>query len=191
MTDLWRLPTALTVGGKAYAIHADFRDILEIFSYMQDESLPEFIRWSIALRLFYREEIPACHWQEAMDRLADFLCAGRESRQGPKLLDWEQDAPLIVADINRVAGQEIRALPFVHWWTFLAWFHAIGEGQLSTVVSIRDKLHRGKKLEEGEQAFYRANKTLVDIKKTYTPEELAEKERLTALVFSKKRSPKK
>lgn len=119
-----------------------------------------------------------------MQWLADFICCGaREQEQpGRKLLDWEQDAPMIVAEVNKAAGQEVRVLPFVHWWTFLGWFHAIGEGQLSTVVAIRDKLRRGKKLEQWEKDFYRENKHRVELRKRYTPEELAEQARLQKLL---------
>ena len=70
---------------------------------------------------------------------------------------------MIVADVNKVACQEIRQLPFVHWWTFLAWFHGIGEGQLSTVVALRQKRLEGKPLTEWEQDFYRRNKDVVDL----------------------------
>lgn len=184
MTGVWALPTETVIGGKAYSIHADYRDILEIFSYLEDPDLPEYLRWQIALALFYEGEIPAKHQQEAMEYLSTFInCGGQEeAKPGPKLLDWEQDALTIVADVNKVAGQEIRALPFVHWWTFIAWFHAIGEGQLSTIVSIRDKLRRGKKLEQWEKDFYRENKARVDLKKRYSAEELAEQERLRQLL---------
>lgn len=54
--------------------------------------------------------------------------------------------------------------------------------QLSTLVSIRDKLRRGKKLEKWEQEFYRENKDRVDLKTKYTPDELAEQERLKKLL---------
>ena len=53
MTDLWRLPTTAEFGGKTYAIHGDFRDILEILSYFADPELPEYLRWEIVLALFY------------------------------------------------------------------------------------------------------------------------------------------
>ena len=89
---------------------------------------------------------------------------------------------MIVADVNKVAGTEIRALPFLHWWTFVSYFNAIGEGQLSTLVSIREKLRKGKKLEKREQEYYRKNKDKVDLKKRYSAEELAEQERLKKLL---------
>ena len=184
MISGWGLPKVAVIGGKQYALHADFRDILEIFSYLDDPDLPEYLRWQIALALFYEGEIPIKNQQEAIEYLLSFLNCGKENpgKPGPKLLDWEQDAPMIVADVNKVAGQEVRALPFVHWWTFLSWFHAVGEGQLSTVVSIRDKLRRGKKLEGWEKDFYRDNKEAVDIRKRYSKEELAQQEKLKRLL---------
>lgn len=181
--DSWSLPTAARIGGVSYPIYADYRDVLEIFRYLNDPDEPEFVRWQIALALFYEEDIPPDHMQEAINYLAEFLSYG-DSRvnPGPRLLDWEQDAQLIIADVNKTAGMELRALPFVHWWTFLSYFHAVGEGQLSTVVSIREKLRRGQKLEKWEQEYYRKNKSRVDLKKRYSAEELAEQERLKKLL---------
>lgn len=179
----WDLPTSARVGGREYRINADYRDILEIFRYLDDPDQPEYIRWQIAMALFYEGEIPREHMQEAMEYLAEFIaCGEQDGKPGPKLLDWNQDAQVIVADVNKVAGMEIRAVEFLHWWTFMAWFHAIGEGQLSTLVSIRDKLRRGKKLEKWEQDYYHKNKARVDLKKHYSAEELAEQERLKKLL---------
>ena len=184
MSNLWTLPTHAVIGGKPYAIHADYRDILEIISYLEDPDLPEYLRWQIAIALFYDEAVPTPNWQEAMVYLSGFISGGQEETagHGAKLLDWQQDATAIIADVNKVAGREIRAMKFVHWWTFLSWFHAIGEGQLSTLVSIRDKLHRGKKLEDWEKEFYRQNKHRVDLKKRYSTQELEEQARLNALL---------
>ncbi len=180
----WELPTQAILGGKTYHIHGDYRDILEIFSYFENPDLPEYLRWEVALALFYEEEIPREDTAAAMEFLVQFLNGGKEETPMAtgKLLDWEQDAAMIVADVNKVAGQEIRALPFVHWWTFLSWFHAIGEGQLSTVISIREKLRRGKPLEKWEKDFYRENKKTVDIPKRYTTWELQEQARLQKLL---------
>ena len=180
----WQLPKEATIGGRTYRLHTDYRDILEIFSYFSDPDLPDFAKWEIALALFYEGQILPEHQPEAMQYLSWFLAGGRQEddRPGPKLLDWEQDAQMIVADVNRAAGQEIRALPFLHWWTFLSWFHAIGEGQLSTVVAIRSKLAKGKKLESWERDFYRENRALVDFRKRYSHRQRQEIERLEKLL---------
>jgi hypothetical protein len=183
MNDLYRLPTEKTMGTQTYTLRADYRNILDIFGCLEDRSMPEHIRWLTALALFYEPEVAPEHRQEAMEYLAYFLrCGEAEGQPGPKLLDWQQDCGAIIAGVNRVAGQEVRLLPFVHWWTFLSWFHAMGEGQLSTVVSIRDKLYRGQKLSDWEKEFYRQNKQRVDLKPRYTADEIAEQNRLKEML---------
>ena len=178
----WELPVRTELGGRSYGHKSDFRDMLKLIALLNDERRPAMLRWYTAVAYFYEAEIPDSLLGQAMDYLSDFLSCGQRGRPGPKLFDWEQDAQVIVADINKAAGLEIRALPFLHWWTFLAYFHAIGEGQLSTVVAIREKLRRGKKLEAWEQEYYRKNRERIDMKKRYSPEELAEQERLKQLL---------
>jgi hypothetical protein len=167
--DLWGLPTTAVIGSVEYPIHADYRDILNIFRYMDDPDKPEYIKWRIALALFYEGEIPVQDRQEAMEYLADFIACGEQNaKSSTKLLDWEKDAQIIVADVNKVAGAEIRSMPFLHWWTFMAYFNAIGEGQLSTIVSIRDKVAKNKKLEKWEQEYCRKNKERIYLNQRYT-----------------------
>lgn len=184
MRSPWILPQSTTISGVTYELNADFRDVLQIIGALQDVTMPEFIRWQVALALFYRQTVAPEHARQAMEYLSWFLCGGcpEADRPGPKLLDWEQDACAIISDVNKVAAREIRALSFVHWWTFLSWFHAIGEGQVSMLVSIREKLRSGKKLERWEQDFYRKNRSRVDMKKQYTPAELAQRQRLEKLL---------
>lgn len=179
----WALPESAEIGGTVYELNTDYRDVLEIIQYLNDPDRPDYLRWRIAVALFYEGEIPPEHQQEAMEYLASFIACGEvDTKPGPQLMDWEQDAKAVIADVNKVAGKEIRALPYLHWWTFISYFQAIGEGQLSTIVSIRDKLRRGKKLEKWEKDFYRENKARVDLKKKYSAEELAEQERLKKLL---------
>lgn len=184
MISGWELPYYGVFGGKKYPINCDYRDIIEIFSYFSDPDLPLYLQWRIALALFYQQEIPPEHYEEAMTFLSDFVSGGKNvsAPHQPKVLDWQQDSDLIVADINRVAGREIRELPFLHWWTFLSWFHAIGEGQLSTVIAIRNKLARGEKLEYWEKTYYRDNKQRVDLPKRRSQEELAHRRELENLL---------
>ena len=177
----WRLPTRLEVGGKAYPIHSDYRDILD---RLNDASEPEFIRWRVALALFYEGDLPRSDYPEAMQKLADFLNCGQTLPRSPAppLLDWEQDAPLIAADINKAAGCEVRALPYLHWWTFMAWFNSIGDGQLATLLRVRSKLRHGQKLQPWEQDYYRKNKAIVDLRPRLNPAEIAERQRLQRLL---------
>ncbi len=190
MLKFWDLPRKAVIGGKSYDLNCDFRDILEIFSYLDDPELPDFIKWRIALRLFYGREIPPESREEAMAYLADFIRMGQEEKAAPRLICWQHDAPVIIGEINRVAGGEIRAMPFVHWWTFLSWFYGVGEGQLSFLVSLRNKLRKGQKLESWESAYYRENRQQVDIPKRYTKEELLQRASLLALLDGQKEQVK-
>lgn len=183
MTGLWQLPVQKKLGAQVFDLRADYRDVLQIMDCLEDPDLPESVRWLVALELFYVQRVPKDQRQAAMEYLAHFLrCGDEPGKPGPKLMDWQQDADAIIAGVNKAAGQEVRSLPFVHWWTFLSWFHAMGEGQLSTLVAIRDKLARGKKLEDWEKDFYRENKARVDLKPRYSQEELAEQNRLKEML---------
>lgn len=183
----WNLPEKAEIGGREYAIHADFRDILDIMSRLCDPEEGQQVRAYVALALFYPQfsSMPEQDHAEALAWLFRFINGGEEehsTKPGVKTIDWEQDRQLIVADVNRVAGCEVRALPFCHWWTFLAWFNGIGEGQLATVVSIREKRRKGKKLSDWEKEYYQEHREQVDFKKKYTAEEREEQKRLQALL---------
>ena len=174
MMNVWRLPMSADIGGVTYPINADFRDVLEIISILNDEDRPNFIRWQIAIGLFYDGEIPLDSQQEAMEYLSRFISyESEDKKQAPKLIDWDQDAQIIVGDVNKVAGKEIRAASFLHWWTFLSYFYSVGEGQLSTIVSIRSKKKKGKKLEKWEETYYRENRDKIDFKRKKTANDIA------------------
>ena len=177
--NAWDLPKSAVIGGTKYEINTDFRDVLEIIKYLNDPRKTIYSRWKIALSLFFEGDIPQENEEEAAVYLSNFVsCGNQDERAGPKLIDWDQDAHLIVADVNKVAGKEIRAEKYIHWWTFLAYFNGIGEGQLSTVVGIRSKKAKGKKLEKWEQEYYREHKKEIDFQQPEDPEEAAIKENI-------------
>lgn len=177
---LWSLPTALTVGGQEVPIRADFRQVLTVLQALEDEDLPLFARWRKALRLFYCDPIAPPDRQEAMEQLCGFISCYQTPKPGPRLMSWSHDAHLIAAQVNQVAGREVRQEQFLHWWTFLGYFHAIGPGPFAQVVAIREKLRTGKPLDQDEQRFYSSNRDLVRL-----PESLRvrrEKEYLESLL---------
>ena len=176
------LPREAVIGGKKYSLNTDFRVILKIFRVFGDETLPPMLRWLTALRLFYRQEIPFSHRQAAMEYLGDFLRCGGEDSPGEPLFSWEKDAAPIIAGVNAAAGREVRMEENVHWWTFLGWFRAIGAGQLSTMVSVRQALRQGKKLESWQKEYLKENRSRVLMQKPLTDVQRREKERLEALL---------
>ncbi|MBE6926056.1 MAG: hypothetical protein E7461_04345 [Ruminococcaceae bacterium] len=183
MLSSWYLPQSAKIGGREYKLRCDFRDVLRIFSYFNDPDLADVLKWQIALSLFYEGEIPQQNRWEAMAYLADFITCGKKETGGSRrLLDWEQDGNLIIGEVNRVAGYEIRQKEFIHWWTFLSYFHAIGEGQLSFLLTIRQKRLRGEKLTDWEERYFRENRETVELKTRYSKAEMADREKLLQML---------
>ena len=179
----WGLPTSVEIGGESYEIRTDFRVILDIFVMLSDPDLSGTDRAEGILQMFYvsPEDIPQQHLQEAVDRFTWFQNGGQETdkKKSPKLVDWEQDYPLILPPINRVFGQDIRGIPYdaetntggVHWWTFLGAYNDLGDCTFAQVVRIRDKKARGKTLEKDEREWYRRNSNIVNMKRKLSQEE--------------------
>lgn len=172
-----KLPISLNVNGNEYNIRSDYRIALLCLQAFADEELTDLERQIITLSCLYEnyEDIPDEDINEALKKAIWFLDCGKEvDENAPKvapqkrLYDWEQDEQIIFSAINKVAGKEVRAVDYIHFWTFIGYFNEIGEGVFSSVVSIRNKKNKGKKLDKDEQEFYRKNKDIIDLKKKRT-----------------------
>lgn len=177
MASPWNelLPTRVDVGGAEYEIRSDYRAILDICAALSDPELDGQERAVVALTIFYPKlsSMPHEHYREAVERCLCFIRGGAEepTDRSVRLVDWEQDFPHIVAPINRVLGQEVRAVEYMHWWTFLAAFYEIGDCTFAQIVRVRDKLARGKPLDKQDREWYSRNRELVDFKQKYTSAE--------------------
>ncbi len=88
------------------------------------------------------------------------------------MISWSQDFDLMVAPINHILGAECRALPELHWHTFLAAYMEIPpESVFARVLRIREKLRTGKKLEKYERTWYKKNLDLVNLRPKYSQSE--------------------
>ena len=152
--DLWTLPTALRVGERYIPINWEWRAVLGVLAILGEEAKPLWQRWFAAVDAFYAEPVPNRLLRPAVAQMEQFITMGRPAASGPKLFDWQADAAEILSDLNRVAGRELRK-ESMHWWTFLGFFHAIGEGRFAELVALRQKLSRGEKLTDGEREFCR------------------------------------
>ena len=195
----WNLPTALNVGGRNYKIRTDYRVILDILTAMndpdildpgmtEDEKQAEKVLTMLQILYIDFDRMPPSDWKEASEKACEFIDCGirDDGTPKPRLMDWEQDAPIIVPAVNKVCNFDVRSVKYMHWWTFFGYYMEIGECMLSTVVSIRDKKRRGKKLEKWEQEFYRNNKKLVDLKTKKIERSEEEKDALRELFGLKK-----
>lgn len=168
---MYELPKTVEVSGKSYKIRngADYRTIIGVIDVCEDPELTQEEKTVSAFIIFYDDindyediiDIFGNDAKEAMQAMMKFISYNYDdelaSSAKVKLIDWVQDESLIVSGVNGVAKTEVRELEYLHWWTFLSYYMAIGDGPLATVVSIRNKLAKGKKLEKYEQEFRREN----------------------------------
>lgn len=171
--DKWSFPASITVGGKDYKIRTEFNAVLDLFVALNDpeckgdtEEETNIIQAMMILQIMIPncDDIPNEHIQEAIDKVCEFIDYGvRDNGNHPKTMDWEQDANILIPEINKILGYEVRNPEIkTHWWTFLGAYMGIGESLFSNVVKIRHKKAKGKKLEKYEQEFYKENKSLID-----------------------------
>lgn len=166
---MYEIPTTVEVNEQSFAIRnkGDFRMVLDCFVALNDTELNEDERVCSALIIFYDgfEGLDDLNKfggniEEAIKKMYWFFNCGREDNFGqdmPKLLDWEKDEQLVASAINKVAGKEIRLESYLHWWTFIAYYVAVGNSALATVVGIRYKIVHQNKLDKWEQRFRREN----------------------------------
>lgn len=174
--SVWDLPKSLEVNGKEYDIRSDFRAILDIINVFTDPNYEVDEKWIVCLTILYVDfdDLPSADYEEAMKKASWFIDCGNEEEKDtkkPPLMDWVQDAPVIIPSINRVLGYECRAKEYVHWWTFVGAYMEIGESLFSQVISIRSKQQKGKPLDKYEKEFLVENKDLVILKNRLTDEE--------------------
>lgn len=167
---MYGLPTSVTVRDREFHItnDGDFRMVLDCFSALNDVELSEDLRVLASLLIFYNEFEDLDDLVSVKDFLPDlcremyrFFNCGQDEAPGAithePVIDWDGDSTIICAAVNNVAKTEIRAVPHLHWWTFMGYFMSVGESVLGTVVSIRSKVQKHKKLEKWEQDFRKDN----------------------------------
>lgn len=179
-----RLPETLTVGEREYPIRTDYRDVLQVYEAFSDPELETGEAWIVAIYLLFEDfgctddveaaAVNGFNLQEAAEQINWFLSVGRSGGKDTEkpVYSWRQDEQMIFAAVNAVAGMEVRTEEYMHWWTFSGYMSEVKEDTWTYIVGIRDKLNRGKKLENSEREYYMRNRDVVDIKTPKSKEEL-------------------
>ena len=166
---MYEIPTSVEVNGQSYAIRnqGDYRMVLDCFVALNDKELSMQERVLSALIIFYdgMNDIDDLEqfgdMDEAVKQMYKFFSCGEDydtnEKHSPRVIDWENDSQLICSAINKVAGMEIRSLDYLHWWTFMGYYLAIGNSPLANIVNIRYKIARHEKLEKYERKFQSEN----------------------------------
>ena len=180
-----QLPQTLKVCNKTYEIRSDYRNILKIITAFTDKDLSEKEKVFVCLKRMYKnlDALPKSKeaYEEAVKAAMEFIeCRLSNDRPSPKVINWEKDEQLIFPAVNKVAGMEVRSVPYMHWWTFLGYFQSIDRDDLwGAVLVIRQKKAKGKKLEKYEKEFYTANRDLCSL--TFAEEKKTPEDSLKAI----------
>lgn len=173
----WDLPFEIESCGEILKIRngCDYRVVLDTIYALTDEELTAEQRIQCALFIFFESPERIKDADDATKKMIDIINAGepQESDDSPKIMDWEHDFNQIAPPISRVLGYSVRdPQKRTHWYDFIGAYMEIGgDCFFATVISIRNKRMKGKKLEKWEQEFYRDNKKAVDLPKKLTEED--------------------
>ena len=167
---MFDIPTNIVIEDRQFNIRegGDYRMVLDCFSILNDIELDKEERIVGCLMIFYEDfddimsiyRLPSETLAALTQEMFKFFNCGQEendTKNSPRLIDWDKDEQLVCSAVNKVAGQEIRAVQYMHWWTFMGYYMAIGDSALATIISIRYKIVHNKKLEKHERDFKRDN----------------------------------
>ena len=114
-----KLPQAVKVGGRFFAIHTDFKYILRFRELLSDKHTP-----LTAFDFMYKNEIPSGRL-EGITAIYEFMNPPRDlprstgEESGDIVLDYDQDAPYIYAAFLEQYGIDLVDTR-LHWYKFLA-----------------------------------------------------------------------
>jgi hypothetical protein len=183
MIEPYSLPKQLEVGGEKYEILCDYRAVLDILTAYSDPELDGADKTEALIKILYvhHETIPGDYMEEAIKQACWFIDCGMstDNKSQPRTMDWVKDAPVIIPEINKYIGTEVRSVEFMHWWTFFGAYMQIGgDGLYSSILNVRQKKAKREKLEKWESKFYKENQALCDLNWEQKQKELEAVEKL-------------
>ena len=175
---MWDLPIVVEINGKIHPIRnkCDYRVVLDVICALNDNELTDEEKVKCALFIFYEDISQIDDFDTAIKEMFRIINGGEEQEenqeQKPSLMDWEHDFSQLAPPISRVLGYDIRTSDkYTHWYSFLGGYMEIGECTFSTIVSIRSKRAKGKKLDKWEEEYIREHRKMVELPRKLTAEE--------------------
>lgn len=167
---MWDLPIAVDINGISHPIRnkCDYRVVLDVICALNDNELSDEEKLKCALFIFYEDASQIDDFETAIVEMMRIINGGekeeKQEENKPPIMDWEHDFPQIAPPVSRVLGYDVRTPDkFTHWYTFLGGYMEIGECTFSTIISIRSKRQKGKKLDAWENEFVREHKKMVEL----------------------------
>lgn len=136
------LPSAVEVGGRAYAIQTDFRAGIGFERTMLDASLPARAKVARALAAYYPADMPpdaeaAFHAALWFYRGGQAEAASEGGGGHERLYDFAADADAVYAAFYAQYGLDLQTAQ-LHWWAFRALFSQLaGDHALLSRMAVR------------------------------------------------------
>lgn len=130
-------PDSVVVGGVSYPVTTDFRDWIAFFDMMADDSYSSKDKLMACMGWFTKEvpENPLNAWEALLQFASCEDSPGNsdetekvESEQSSKTcFSWIYDSAYILGAYRQCYGIDLRSMPFLHWYEFMALFEALPE----------------------------------------------------------------
>jgi len=134
------LPRAVPVGGSSVPLRSGYRTGISVVR-VAESALSEALKAGAILRLYFGDAVPP-DTASALEAAMDFHRCGEapSKRRSRRLLDWDHDAGMILADFRREYGIDLAdPATRMHWWVFMAYFANLGnDSETKTAMYYRN-----------------------------------------------------
>lgn len=160
---------------EGHPISPDYRNMIRFTLLLDDESLPEAERLYLGLSQLWPEIPQDVGW--AVEKLLWFYGCGQEKREdGPggtrrseaRAYDFDRDAAMIYAGFYAAYGISLTAIPYLHWWEFMALLTALPDTTLMGQVAYWRTVDLSKIKEKHQREFLAAQQKRWALPKRHT-----------------------
>lgn len=156
------LPTIVNINNVEYEINSDFRTSILFELLMQDNSIREEDKISMALQLYY-PDIPN-DIKEAIEQMLWFYRCGKDitSSKGngkgksvTQIYSFEHDDDYIYAAFMDQYNIDLQDIEYLHWWKFKAMFKSLKEDNEIVKIMGYRSMNLSKIKDKEEKAYYK------------------------------------
>lgn len=118
------LPATVEIGGASVTLKTGYRTGIQV-ARTADSELPDDLVAGTILRLYFGRAVPLDRTGALLAAMEFHRCGANpaEGKAPKRVLDWDHDAGMILADFRREYGIDLAdPATKVHWWVFMAYF---------------------------------------------------------------------
>lgn len=164
------LPNTVEINNKEYEVNSDFRTSILFELLMQDNSIGEEDKISMALQLYYPvipEDI-----NEAIEQMLWFYRCGKDiikskgngkGKSVTQIYSFEHDDDYIYAAFMDQYKIDLQDIEYLHWWKFKAMFNSLKEDIKIVKIMEYRSMDLSKIKDKEQKAYYKRMKDLYEI----------------------------